>query len=101
MLTASIVLVLFSPAWCQQVENNRKVVAKVLPAYPQLARTMNITGVVKLEVVVTSNGTVKSVGVKGGHPVLAEAATEAVNQWRWERGAQETTEYVEMRFNPR
>lgn len=102
LLIAAFVPVLASTSWCQQdqLESNRKVVAKVEPEYPHLARTMNISGVVKLEVLVASNGNVKSVQIKGGHPVLTQAAVSAVSRWKWERNPQETTELVQINFSP-
>ena len=101
-LVLILALALPSRVWCQQtqVENNRKIVTEVAPEYPHLARTMNITGVVKLEVLVATNGSVKSVQVRGGHPVLAEAAQSAVNRWKWEHASQETKESVEIKFVP-
>jgi TonB family protein len=72
----------------------------VIPAYPELARTMNVKGNVRLEVVVAPNGTAKSVRVIGGHPVLAQAAERAVQKWKWERAAHESNEPIELRFKP-
>ena len=57
---------------------------KVAPVYPDLARRMNITGVVKIAVTVSTNGSVKNAKVIGGHPVLASAALDAVKKWRFE-----------------
>lgn len=93
-----LIPVVASPAWCQQAQSNRKVVAKVEPEYPHLARSMNLSGVVKLEVVVGGNGNVKLVQIRGGHPVLAEAAVAAVSRWRWERTPEETKELVQINF---
>ncbi len=76
----------------------RRVLQKTEPAYPPLARAMGLSGVVKLDVTVSPDGSVKAVEVKGGHPVLADAAASAVRQWRWERG-QESHESVEVRFS--
>jgi TonB family protein len=81
-------------------EGVRKVVAKVVPQYPSLARSMNLQGIVRVEVLVAPNGTVKSLEVKGGHPVLAQSAQYAVRQWKWEPAAHETHESVELRFTP-
>ena len=66
-------------------ESTRKVVNRVVPAYPDMARTMNLKGnvKVKVEVVVGPSGAVKSVEVKGGHPVLAKSAENAVFKWKW------------------
>jgi TonB family protein len=86
-------------AW-GQAEVNRKVKIKVPPVYPDLARNMNITGVVKIEVTVSSNGSIKNAKVIGGHPVLASAALDAVKKWRFEAGPQESTGIVEFRFDP-
>ena len=85
-------------AWGQ--EFNRKVKSKVTPSYPELARRLNITGVVKVQVTVSANGSVKDAKVMGGHPVLVNAAMDAVKKWRFETASQETTGMVEFHFDP-
>jgi len=80
--------------------SERKVTLRVAPACPELARRMHIQGVVKLDVVVKANGTVKSTRVIGGNPVLVQAATDAVNKWKFESGPSETTELVQLTFVP-
>ena len=91
----------FSSAQQEQSESKRKVVTRVVPAYPDLARRMNVRGTVKLEALVATNGNVKSLQVKGGHPLLTEAAQTAIMKWRWEPSSHETREPVEVRFDPR
>jgi len=54
--------------------NSGMVIRKVPPQYPALAQKMSIKGSVKLEVVVESNGSVKSLSATGGHPLLVQAA---------------------------
>ncbi|MGA9978081.1 MAG: energy transducer TonB [Candidatus Sulfotelmatobacter sp.] len=81
-------------------EGARKVVTKVVPEYPNLARSMHIQGNVRADVLVAPNGKVKSVEVKGGHPLLGQAAQTALSQWIWEPAARETHESVELRFTP-
>jgi TonB family protein len=83
-----------------QEEFSRKAKSKVAPVYPELARRMNISGVVKVLVTVSANGSVKDAKLIGGHPVLANAALEAVKKWRFEVGPQESTGIVEFRFDP-
>ena|SRR5579862_2035733 len=78
----------------------RKLVSSVTPAYPSLARTMRISGIVRVEAVVGSNGTVKTVEILGGNPVLVEAAKEAVIKWKWEPAVHETREPVTLKFEP-
>jgi TonB family protein len=77
----------------------RKVISKVVPAYPELARKMNLTGSVKLAVTVSPNGSVRKIEPHGGSPLLVKAAQEAVYKWRW-APAIETTELVELNFHP-
>jgi|SRR5579872_1686713 len=78
----------------------RKVVNKAAPQYPSLARSMNIHGVVKLEALVEPNGVVKSVQVKGGHPLLTQSAVTAVGHWKFEPAPHETRESIEIKFEP-
>ena len=81
-------------------ESVRKILSRVPPQYPSLARSMNIKGSVRAVALVAPNGTVKSVEVKGGHPVLVEAAQNAVRQWKFEPAAKESYEIIEIRFAP-
>lgn len=88
----------------QQTQNEdivRRARTKIQPFYPDLARKMNITGTVKIEVVVAPNGTVKDARVVGGHPVLANAALEAAKKWRFEPGPSESTGVIDFKFEPR
>jgi len=95
-------LVLIRPAHGQeeQTVSKRKVVNRVLPSYPDIARNMHIKGAVRIEAVVAPNGTPKSTQILGGHPLLAQAADQAVRKWRWEPASGETRELVEVRFDP-
>jgi TonB family protein len=81
-------------------EGKRKVTNRVMPDYPEMARRMSLRGTVKVDVVVSSSGTVKNVELKGGHPVLAQAALSAVKKWKWEPATHETHEPIEVRFDP-
>lgn len=83
-----------------QEEITRKVKSKVSPTYPELARRMSISGVVKVQVIVAPNGSVKSTKVVGGHPLLVNAAVDAVKKWRFDAASEETTGVVEFKFDP-
>lgn len=76
----------------------RKVITRVVPIYPDLARKMHIHGVVRIETVVRANGSVKSTRVVGGNPVLLDAAVDAIGKWKFEPGPSETTELVQLTF---
>jgi protein TonB len=84
----------------QESANKRKLLDHAAPAYPALARNMALQGVVKLEVLVAADGSVKTVDVQGGHPVLAQAAMNAVRRWKWEPRTHESREAIQLKFSP-
>jgi len=76
------------------------VKSKVAPVYPDLAKKMAISGTVRVAVVVGSNGSVKSTKVLGGHPLLIDAAVDAVRKWKFEPGPDDSSGVVEFKFQP-
>lgn len=78
--------------------SERKISSRVAPVYPELAKKMHIHGVVRMEVIVRPNGSVKSSRVLGGNPLLVEAAQDAVSKWKFEPAQNETTEIVQLGF---
>lgn len=60
----------------------KRLTAQPRPSYPELARRAGIQGIVILQVKAKTDGSVEVQKVLQGEPVLAEAATEMVNQ-RW------------------
>ena len=80
-------------------EAKRKVKTKTAPLYPELARRMNVSGKVKIEVVITPDGRVKSTRVVGGHPLLVQACQDAVKEWKFLPAPEETTQVVEFEFH--
>jgi len=87
------------PAY-SQAELTRKVKSKVNPAYPDLARRMNLRGTVKVLVVVSPEGNLKDSKVVGGNPILVNAALDALKKWKFEPSSEESTGTVEFRFQP-
>ena len=81
-------------------EGNRQVIIRVSPQYPSLARGMKLQGSVKVEAVVAPDGSAKMVEIKGGHPLLTQAAHDAVQKWKWVPAPKETHELIEVKFNP-
>jgi TonB family protein len=88
------------PAHAQESASKRKITMRTAAEYPPLARSLGLEGVVKVDALVNADGTVKSVDVKGGHPVLVQAAVNTVRRWKWETAAHETHELVEVKFSP-
>ncbi len=58
-----------------------KIIRRVMPEYPKLARDMRISGVVRLVGVIGRDGAIKELKVAQGHPLLVNAALNAVRQW--------------------
>ena len=80
-------------------EGKRKVKTKVAPAYPELAKRMNVAGKVKIEVIITPEGRVKSTRALGGHPLLVQACIDAVKEWKFSAAPEESTQVVEFEFS--
>jgi periplasmic protein TonB len=54
----------------------------VTPVYPPLARAARISGTVRLEAIVSCDGSIRDLNVIFGHLLLTAAALSAVEQWR-------------------
>lgn len=59
------------------------LIKKVTPEYPALAKQARIQGSVVLHAVIGKNGEVQNLQVVSGHPMLTQAAIQAVKQWRY------------------
>jgi protein TonB len=60
-----------------------KLIRKVLPVYPEISWRARISGLVVLEVTIDEEGNVTSCKVLQGHPLLVEAAVQAVKLWKY------------------
>ncbi len=59
------------------------LVSKVEPAYPIVARQAHVQGTVVLDADISKDGTVETLKVISGHPLLIGAALDAAKQWRY------------------
>jgi TonB family protein len=76
----------------------RKPVSNPQPEYPEIAKKMNLSGVVKIEVVIGPDGEIKNAKVLGGHPVLADSTLKALKNWKYAPGSAETKEMLLFKF---
>lgn len=81
------------------VDGSRKIVSRAAPIYPELARKMGLEGMVRMQVMVTADGSVQSVQTIGGNPVLAKAAEDCVYKFRWAPAPEASKVLVEMKFH--
>jgi protein TonB len=59
------------------------LIRKVIPQYPQLAKTMHVEGTVALAATISKAGTIVNLRVVSGPPMLQQAALDAVSDWRY------------------
>jgi len=59
------------------------LIHRVLPVYPQFAIRTRLEGTVQLRAIIGRDGTIDSLELLSGHPILARAALDAVSQWRY------------------
>ena len=58
-----------------------KIIRRIIPAYPALAKQVRVQGSVRLLGVISRDGTIEQLQVISGHPLLVKAAVDAVKQW--------------------
>jgi protein TonB len=80
-------------------EETRKKLSSPQPIYPELARRMGLSGMVKIELTIGADGEIKQAKVIGGHPIFADAALLALRNWKYERANSETKVEVEFKFH--
>jgi periplasmic protein TonB len=61
-----------------------RIISKPMPVYPPLARQTRISGTVRLHAIIGKDGRIQSLEVMNGHPLLQQAALDAVRQWRYQ-----------------
>jgi TonB family protein len=94
-LVAAAILTLSVPSWSA---TDRAVIQKVPPSYPEMAKRLQISGVVKVEATVEPNGSVSDVKTVSGNHMLSPAAEMAVRKWKFEPGPAKSTVDVEINF---
>jgi TonB family protein len=101
LAAVGIMLLIAGLSWSQQSsveDSKRKVKFKTNPQFSDLARRMNLSGKVKIELVIAPDGHVKSSRAVGGHPVLVQSCLDAVKDWRFESSPEETMQIIEFEF---
>lgn len=98
-VTKLLAIVLALGICCAAEDGVRKALRHTPPAYPALAKQMNVSGTVKLELTVAPDGHVADVKALGGHPLLIDSAVKAVRDWTYAPAPQQTTQTVAIQFN--
>lgn len=66
--------------------------------YPPLARQARVQGTVRFTVVINPDGTVKSIELVSGHPLLVQPAMDAVRQYKYAPASGEQTTLADVNF---
>ena len=82
-----------------QEQDSRKIKVKVDPEYPELARRLKLQGIVRVQVTVSADGSVKDVKELGGNPVLLNALVHAVKKWKYESADKDSSVEVKFEFS--
>ena len=94
---AAALAIVFSLAMPARADG-RAIKSRFQPPYPEIAKRMRISGMVRLAVTVDPEGTVTDVKPLSGNTMLSIAASEAVRKWRFEPGS-ESTEEIALNFS--
>ena len=95
---SAVILVLALAVSLPAFAEGRKIVKEKQPSYPEMARKFALQGTVTMQLTVAPNGHVTDAKVTGGHPILAQAAKDAVSNWVYEPASGTTTETVKVNF---
>jgi TonB family protein len=79
-------------------QEGRRVIANPTPAYPDVARKLHLSGVVKIQVTIGPDGKIKEKNVIGGHPILVSAVEDTLKSWKYAPASGETTTQLEFNF---
>jgi TonB family protein len=79
--------------------DQRRLLVRVEPEYPETLKKLNIGGVVRLRLTISARGNVENVELLGGNPILGEAATLAVKQWVYATSHSRTIAEVSISFD--
>ena len=79
-------------------ETTRKAISSPAPVYPELAKRMHLTGVVKVVITVGPDGQIKNTDFQGGHPVLIDAVRTVLKEWKYAPAGYESTILLEFKF---
>jgi protein TonB len=59
------------------------LIRRVQPVYPPLAKSARVSGTVEFSAVISKDGNIENLQLVRGHPLLVNAAREAVLQWKY------------------
>jgi TonB family protein len=83
-----------------RAQESRRVLTNPEPPYPEVAKRLRLSGVVKVQVIIATDGKIKDVKVVGGHPIFVNSVEETLKSWKYAPSGTETTTTLEFTFKP-
>ena len=93
-----VVLLALATAIPSHAGDARAIKQRIQPTYPDMAKRMRITGVVRISATVAADGSVTAVKTVSGNMMLAKAAEDAVSRWKFAPDDAESTVEVDINF---
>jgi len=78
--------------------DDRAIVHRVPPVYPEVAKRMHISGTVKVVTTIDATGNVTNAEGQGANKILSSAAEEAVKHWKFAPGSGVDTMTIQINF---
>ena len=82
-LAMAVTVAAQEPKKVTKIEGLNAATTKVQPEYPAMAKQLKIEGAVELEALVAENGTVETVKIVSGNPILTRPAVDAIKKWKF------------------
>jgi len=95
-----LAMVLMLTAVTLPAQESRKVLSNPEPPYPEVARRLRLSGIVKVQVVISADGKIKETKITGGHPIFVNSVEETLKNWKYAPASAETTTQLEFNFHP-
>jgi TonB family protein len=98
---AALCLVLalsFFPAAAVPQELQPKLLKKVVPAYPEILKKMNVSGTVRISATIAPDGSVKDVEARGGNAIFIDSVAAAVRNWKFAPADRQRTADISVTF---
>lgn len=98
LLPLAAVLLALATTLPLHASDERAVKQRVAPAYPELAKRMHVSGLVRIAATVAPDGSVTATKAVSGNHILSSAAEDAVHKWKFVPGPDQSTVEVEINF---
>jgi TonB family protein len=98
LVAFALVIFVALPLRAADDHSDRAIKQRVSPIYPELAKRMRVSGVVRVSATVAPDGSVSATKTVSGNHMLAGAAEDAVHKWKFVSAPDESTVEVDINF---